>query len=93
MFKNQTNIVLDREQSVSQKNRLDEILKSIDGLIFAVKMDANAKEGNGAKPLEYSAQEMMAKKDILFNLLPKEELYAVTKRKAPTPKAPGLPMN
>ena len=97
MFKRPTNIVVDQEQSNDQKNRLEEILKSIDGLIFSIKMDnyqsvATHRSGNSSKALEYTAQEMMEKKNILFNLLPKDELYAITKKKSANPVV-GMPMN
>lgn len=97
MFKNQANIVIG-EKSSQQKSRLDEILQSIDGLIFSIKMDtfqsiSAHKAGNGNKALEYTAQEMMAKKNILFNLLPKEELYAITKMKRSNPDVNNMALN
>jgi len=97
MFKQQTNIAID-QQSTKQKERLDEILKSIDGLIFSIKMNsyqsaASGKTGNGSRTMETTAQEMLVKKDILFNLLPREELYALTKRKSSVQPGNYLPMN
>ncbi|MCW3120866.1 MAG: hypothetical protein JWQ38_358 [Flavipsychrobacter sp.] len=97
MFKNQANVAMD-ETSFQSHNRLDDILKSIDGLIFSIKMDtfqsiSAHKAGNGNKALEYTAQEMMAKKNILFNLLPKEELYAITKKKSANTQASDMPLN
>ncbi len=87
MFRKQTSLANDIETSNQQKDRLEEVLKTIDGLIFSIKMDtyqsisAN-KAGNGNKAMDYSCQEMMAKKNILFNLIPKDELYALTKKKS-----------
>ena len=97
MFKNQAHVAMD-ETSFQSHNRLDDILKSIDGLIFSIKMDtfqsiSAHKAGNGNKALEYTAQEMMAKKNILFNLLPKEELYAITKKKSANIRASEMPLN
>ena len=88
MFKKQTNIAVD--YSSQQKDRLNDILNSIDGLIFSIKMDTYQsismnKAGNGNKALDYTYQEMMAKKNILFNLIPKDELYALTKKKSNNP--------
>ncbi len=97
MFKRQTNVVMDVERSSVQNDRLDEIIRSIDGLIFSIKMDSykslSAQRGTVAnKALEYTNQELMAKKNILFNLIPKEELFALTKRKV-TAAESLLPLN
>ena len=95
MFKRQTNVVIDTTNQ--QNDRLDEIIKSIDGLIFSIKMDTYQsisahRAGNGNKALEYTVQEMMAKKNILFNLIPKDELYAITKKKSPK-QGENIPLN
>ncbi len=94
MFKRQANIVVDTDKS----DRLDEIIKSIDGLIFSIKMDSFQsisahRTGNGKKALEYTTHEMMAKKNILFNLIPRDELYAITKKKSPAKTDSAIPLN
>lgn len=88
MFKTQATPAPTEAQSNNQKERLDDILRSIDGLIFSIKMEtyqsAVAKRtGNGSKAFDYTPQEMMAKKSILFSLIPPDELYAITKKKSP----------
>jgi hypothetical protein len=91
MFKTQATLAPTEAQSNNQKERLDEILRSIDGLIFSIKMETyqsvvSRRAGNGSKTFEYTPQEMMAKKSILFSLIPPDELYAITKKKSHAPR-------
>lgn len=91
MFKKLSTTATSPEQFDEQKERLDEVLKTIDGLIFSIKMETyqsimTAKSGNGNKAFEYTPQEMMAKKNILFSLIPADELYAITKKKSASPR-------
>jgi hypothetical protein len=91
MFRKQNAIATNEGQVSQQQERLDDILKSIDGLIFSIKMETyqsivNKRSGNGNKAFEYTPQEMMVKKDILFSLIPTDELYAITKKKSPAPR-------
>ena len=88
MSKKQINMAI--EKSSQQKERLEEILQSIDGLICSLKMysyhsTSTNSLGDGNEPVEYSSQEMMAKKNILFDLIPKDELYALTKKRSSNP--------
>jgi hypothetical protein len=88
MFKMKRNISREIPRTSAQHDRLDEILKAIDGLIFSIKMDtyqsvSSNRVVNFNKAMDdSSSQEMMARKSILFNLLPKDELYAITKKKS-----------
>lgn len=91
MFKKQSALATDSEQANQQKDRLDEVLRSIDGLIFSIKMETyqsivSKRAGNGNRAFEYTPQEMLAKKNILFSLIPPDELFAITKKKSAAPR-------
>ena len=91
MFKKQTTMAADATQTNQQKDRLDEVLRSIDGLIYSIKMESyqsivTKRAGNGSRAFEYTPQEMLAKKNILFSLIPPDELFAITKKKSATPR-------